>query len=239
MTLTATTISKTYGERLVLDSASVAIKPGEITCVVGPSGAGKTTLLRCMAGLEKPDSGLVNFDGRNIYEGDQSIIWPDMTVVFQSLFLWPHMTLAENIMLPARDRIDEAELKSRFDQVVNDFGMSEFVNRFPNEASGGQRQRAALARAVMLRPKIMLLDEITSALDVEQVANILTILEKCKEQGIGMLIITHLLNFAKRMADQMVFIDDGKVVEQGDVKLLVQPQTKRLQSFLSLVDLAS
>ncbi len=238
MSLHAQKISKSYGGRAVVTGADIEIKEGEITCVIGPSGAGKTTLLRMMAGLEKPDQGDVILDNQSVFTEGQDI-WPEVTVVFQSLFLWPHMTLAENILLPARGRMDEVEIKTRFDLIVSDFEMDEFVHRFPNEVSGGQRQRAALARAVMLKPRFMLLDEITSALDVEQVANILKILEVCKSQGIGMMIITHLLNFAKRMADQVVFIDNGKVMEQGDVKLLMQPKSTRLKEFLSLVDLAS
>lgn len=233
MTLSLNNIHKSYGERVILDGVNLSVEPGQINCLIGPSGAGKTTLLRIMAGLEAPDSGTLSCDGA------PNVTWPETTVVFQSLFLWPHMTLAENILLPARGRMTETELKTRFEQIVTDFNLQGFVHRFPNEASGGQKQRAALARAVMLKPKYLLMDEITSALDVEQIANILIILEGLKTQGIGMLIITHLLNFAKRMADKVTFLDAGHILEEGSVSLLLQPKTDRLKEFLSLVDLAS
>lgn len=239
MSLIATQIGKSYANRPIVSDVSLVINPAEVTCVIGPSGAGKTTLLRCLAGLEAPDAGQVTLDGDDIYQIPQAVIWPKMTVVFQSLFLWPHLTLAENILLPARARMAEDDLAQSFAEIVESFGMADFIHRYPNEVSGGQRQRAALARAVILRPRYMLLDEITSALDVEQIANILKILEACKARGIGILVITHLLNFAKRMADQVVFLDQGQVVEQGQVDILTKPRSERLRSFLSLVSHAS
>lgn len=233
MSLTLTSIHKSYGDRKILRGVDLAVEKGEITCLIGPSGAGKTTLLRIMAGLETPDAGKLDC------EGCADILWPDVTVVFQSLFLWPHMTLAENILLPARMRVPEAELQKDFDQLVRDFDMSAFVHNYPNEASLGQRQRVALARAVILRPKYLLLDEITSALDVEQVAGVLKILEGLKSRGIGMLLITHLLNFARRASDKVVFLENGVVGEEGPAALLDSPRTDRLRQFVSLVDFAS
>lgn len=233
MSLILRDIHKTYGTRQILRGVDLSVEPGEITCLIGPSGAGKTTLLRIMAGLETPDAGALFCEGR----GD--IVWPDVTVVFQSLFLWPHMTLAENMLLPARMRLNEKELKEDFDRLVAEFGMESFIHRHPNEASLGQRQRVALARAVILRPKYLLLDEITSALDVEQVAAVLNILEGLKSRGIGMLLITHLLNFARRAADKIVFLENGVVGEEGPSSLLASPKSERLRQFVSLVDFAS
>lgn len=233
MSLTLTNIHKAYGAREILRGVDLSVEKGAITCLIGPSGAGKTTLLRIMAGLETADQGVLSCDDCN------TIAWPDVTVVFQSLFLWPHMTLAENMLLPGRRRLNEAELKEDFDRLVGEFGMESFIHRYPNEASLGQRQRVALARAVILRPKYLMLDEITSALDVEQVAAVLKILEGLKSHGIGMLLITHLLNFARRAADKVVFLENGVVVEEGPAALLDKPKSERLRQFVSLVDFAS
>jgi ABC-type polar amino acid transport system ATPase subunit len=242
MSLTLSNIHKAYGARTILNGVDLAVEAGEITCLIGPSGAGKTTLLRIMAGLESADRGTLAYCGHPFpfpQEAGHFTPWPDVTVVFQSLFLWPHMTLAENILLPARTRIPEGELKQRFEQLIEDFDMRAFINNYPNEASLGQRQRVALARAVILRPRFLLLDEITSALDVEQIAGVLKILEKLKGQGIGMLLITHLLNFAKRASDNIVFLADGIAAEQGTPAMLAKPQTERLKQFLSLVEIAT
>jgi ABC-type polar amino acid transport system ATPase subunit len=220
----------------------VEIAPGSITCVISPSGTGKTTLLRALSLLELPDSGEITLD-EEIYNFPSLTTqhspltaqpWPKLTAVFQSLFLWPHLTLRENIMLPARN-IDAARAAKDIEGLIHVFEMQDFIDKFPNQASIGQRQRVALARALILNPRYILLDEITSALDVEQTARILTKLHHLKERGIGVFLITHQIGFARKSADQIIFMDGGCVVEKGKPDILTNPKTDRLTQFLSVV----
>lgn len=236
--LTASNIQKSYGSKSVLHSVDLTLEPGKITCLIGPSGGGKTTLLKCLSLVECPDAGEVNIDGKAyqfpMIDNRQLTPspYPAMTVVFQSLFLWPHLTLRENILLPGRNVNPDAE--KDLEGLIRVFEMSGFIDHYPNEASGGQRQRVALARALILNPRYILLDEITSALDVEQTAKILTKLTHLKDRNIGTLLITHHLNFAKHAADNIVFMADGKIIEQGPSSILDAPQSQRFQNFLSL-----
>lgn len=237
--LSAQNLSKKYGDRVIFENVSVNIKPGEITCLIGPSGAGKTTLLKALALLESADAGYVTLDDQsyhfplNLKAGVTPTPWPIVTVVFQSLFLWPHLSLRENILLPARlSGMDD--LEGRLDKLVTRFDMGAFINNFPNQASVGQRQRVALARALILQPRYILMDEITSALDTEQVHNILGALAQLKNDGIGLFLITHQIGFARRASDQVIFMADGKICESGAGDILMNPQTDRLQRFLSL-----
>jgi ABC-type polar amino acid transport system ATPase subunit len=235
--LIAKNIHKSFGDKKVLNGLDLTIKPGEITCAIGPSGTGKTTLLRALGCLDYPDQGSIEIDGVKydfpLRDGiEPPHPWPNLTVVFQSLFLWPHMTLRENIMLPARNCNPNAE--KDIEGLIGMFDMEHFIDKFPNQASIGQRQRVALVRALMLNPKYILMDEITSALDVEQTAKILTKLTHLKERGIGIFIITHELGFARNAADHIVFLDDGRVTEDGGPEILKKPQTPRLKEFLQM-----
>jgi ABC-type polar amino acid transport system ATPase subunit len=239
--LCATHISKSYNGTVIFKNLSVAIKPGEITCLIGPSGSGKTTLLKCLSLVEYPDTGTVQLDQDQFIfpltpKNSAPAPWPKLTAVFQSLFLWPHMTLRENIMLPALNSNPAAE--KDLSGLSKVFEMEDFIDRYPNEVSGGQRQRVALARALILNPRYVLLDEITSALDVEQTAKILTKLSHLRDRGIGTLIITHHLNFARQMADKILFMDAGEIIESGDKTILNHPQTPRFQSFLKMAEIA-
>ncbi|HEY9773482.1 MAG TPA: ATP-binding cassette domain-containing protein [Planktothrix sp.] len=228
--------------QLVLDGVDIALEPGEICVIVGPSGAGKTTLLKTLALLEEPDSGSITVDGQSYHfpANQKGVIkpWPKLTVVFQQLFLWPHLTLRQNIELPYTLRTGRKK-SERFDELVSLFDMEKFVNRYPNETSLGQRQRAALVRALLLEPKYILLDEITSSLDVEQVHLILQYLKQLAQSGIGILIVTHLLHFARNAADNIVFLDSGRVLEAGGRSVLINPSHPRVQKFVSMIESAS
>lgn len=241
--LIAEHISKSFQGKPILKDTSIQIRPGEITVLIGPSGAGKTTLLRALAFIDLPDKGRIQFEEETYHfpwlkEKKIHSPWPKLTVVFQQHFLWPHLTLRENILLPARN-IENPHLERDLEDLIKTLHMKTFIDLYPNEASLGQRQRVALARAIMLKPTYILMDEITSALDVEQIHEIIQFLPKLKEKGIGILLITHLLNFAKHTADHVVFLNHGKVVEEGSVDILSHPQTERLAKFLSLIETAN
>ena len=236
-------LSKSYGQNKIIDNVDIELAPGQISVIIGPSGSGKTTLLKLLSLLELPDSGVVSVDDVN-YQfpvKDPRMIkppWPRLTVVFQQLFLWPHLTLLQNMTLPLSARGVEPN-KAKLDELIGLFQMEKFVHRFPNEASMGQRQRAALARALLLEPEYILLDEVTSSLDVEQVAVILNHLKDLAKKGIGILTVTHLLNFAQEAADRIIFVEAGRVVESGGKEVLTSPKHERIRSFLSLIESAT
>jgi ABC-type methionine transport system ATPase subunit len=235
--LRCSNIAMHYGDSRVLHDASVFVEPGKMTAIIGPSGAGKSTILRILACLEPPESGTVEIDGEEFrypaaIEAAEPQPWPRITAVFQQLFLWPHMTLRENISLPLRLR-SVPDMESRVGALIERFDMGEFIDRYPNEVSGGQRQRAAIARALALKPAYLLLDEITSALDVEQAAAIIKHLDFLKAENIGILMITHYLGFLQRSADQIIFMENGMVAEQGGREILLEPKSPGMQRFLA------
>jgi polar amino acid transport system ATP-binding protein len=207
----ATHLRKRFGSVTVLDDVTVRLAPGTITTLIGPSGSGKSTLLRALALLEPPDSGVIKIDSeefafpRTNGNSHPPFPWPKVTVVFQQLFLWPHLTLKENILLPLRKHGD-GEAEGRVADLVQDIGIEAFLHRYPNEVSLGQRQLVAIVRALALNPRYLLLDEITSALDVEFVAKVLQLVKKRREAGAGILIITHYIGFARQSADQVLFL---------------------------------
>lgn len=241
--LEARNLSFSYGNRPIFKDVNMAIDPGGITVLIGPSGTGKTTLLRCLALLEPAQKGSIRVDDEvfSYPMAEGKIIappWPKLTTVFQQLFLWPHLTLRENILLPVRRR-KMPDMKEHLESLIDAFDMKEFIDNYPNEASLGQRQRVALARALMLHPRYLLLDEITSALDVEQIAKILSYLKGLRGKDIGIFIITHLLGFARHAADRVFFMADGVIAESGSPDILRNPQTERLGQFLSVIAAAS
>lgn len=241
--LTARNITKTLGGNCILRGVDVSVAPGQITAVIGPSGSGKSTLLRALSLLDPPDSGTVTIDETTydfpLREGEPfTPPWPKLTVVFQQLFLWPHLTVRQNIALPVRNTGDP-EQGRLVDELIELFQIGDFADRYPNEVSLGQRQRGAIARALALKPKYLLLDEITSALDIEYVAAMLNHLKRLRDQGTSILVITHYIGFARRSADRVMFVEKGQVLEEGSPEVLSTPKTDRLARFLSLVDAAS
>ncbi len=244
--LIANNISKTYENEKIIDKVSLSIKAGEMTVLIGPSGGGKSTLLRILSMLTPPDEGeIILNDNKYKFPLPKNINeisprpWPELTAVFQQLFLWPHMTLRENIIFPALNILNEEEAKKELDELIELFDMASFIDKYPNETSGGQRQRAAIARALILQPSYIMLDEVTSALDIEQAAKVLDILKKLKKKNISILLITHHVNFAKDVANQIIFLDKGKIIESGGAEILIEPKNKRLKQFLSIIESTS
>ncbi|MFN3650354.1 MAG: amino acid ABC transporter ATP-binding protein [Armatimonadota bacterium] len=237
--LVAKDIKKVFGRTAALQGVSLTVAPGQITALIGPNGCGKSTLLRAVALLDPPDSGTVTVDDQEYVfppRGGKSPAppWPKLTMVFQQLFLWPHLTIRQNLTLPLRKSGQAAN--GKIDALIDVLDMEEYMDRFPNQVSLGQRQRAAIARSLVLEPKYLLLDEITSALDVEQVGAVLNQLKAVREQGTGILLITHLIGFAKQAADQVVFMRSGKIEEAGGPEILTSPKSENLNKFLSLIE---
>jgi len=237
-------ITKKYGDRNVLNSMDISIKPGTITSIIGPSGSGKTTLLRALSLLDAPDSGTVILDDTeyNFPKHKDAIIppWPLVSVVFQQLFIWPHLSLRKNIELPLELNGTLIDNRTYLDKLYKMFNMESFIDRFPNEASIGQRQRTALVRALALKPKYLLLDEITSSLDVEQSGIILSHLVEIKKMGVGIVMVAHDINFAISNADSVCFIGDGKIVKQGKpYEFLLESKNKQISDFISNASLGS
>ncbi len=242
--LIGTKLTKIYNGREVLKGVNIIIEPGKITSLIGPSGSGKTTLLRVLSMLDLPESGSISFNNKE-YEfplKNRNITppWPKVSVVFQQLFIWPHLTLRKNVELPLELRGILNENKKYLDDLYKMFKMEEFIDRFPNEASLGQRQRVALVRALALKPEYLLLDEITSSLDVEQSEIILSHLATIKQQGVGIIMVAHDINFALSNADAVCFLEDGKVIKQGKpYEFLLETENKRISSFISSASLGA
>jgi len=233
--LLAKNINKKIDGREILRDVSFSLEAGQIVSVIGPSGSGKTSLLRAVSLIDLPDSGSLDIDeDRYQFPTEQTkdikYPYPNLTVVFQQFFIWPHLTIRENITLALKGNIDQ----NHFNEVIELFQMNEFLDRYPNEVSLGQRQRAALARALILKPKYLLLDEVTSALDIEQSHLILGHLKQIANKGVGIIFVSHAIHLASKISDRVIFIDDGKVVEEGTSDILVHPKTDRLSKFINI-----
>lgn len=236
-------IHKFFGGMDVLRGVDIEVRPGKISVLIGPSGSGKTTLVRALALIDCPSSGCISFDGHEYSFPLKRGVhieppWPELTVVFQQHFLWPHLTLRQNIELPLREK---SSSRHTVEELIKVFQMSEFIDRYPNQASVGQRQRTALVRAFALEPKYILLDEITSALDVEQTGAVIQHLLTLREGGIGVLVVTHLLEFARQLVsrnegDMIFFLDDGKIAGSGGLEFFETPSSERARQFLSSMD---
>lgn len=231
-------LKKRFGDNLVLQGIDETINDGEVVCVIGPSGSGKSTFLRCINMLEEPTEGTIHIDGKQVTIDRINEIRTNMGMVFQNFNLFPHMHVLENISVAPIKVLGmkrpDAEARAR--ELLKTVGLEEKAAAFPSSLSGGQKQRVAIARALAMEPKIMLFDEPTSALDPEMVGEVLDVMKSLAHSGMTMVIVTHEMGFAKEVADRVLFMDEGCIVEQGTPEQLFgNPQEKRTQAFLSKV----
>ena len=232
-------LRKSFGDVEVLKGIDLTIKEKEVVVIIGPSGSGKSTLLRCMNYLEEPTSGKVSVDGI-VLDGEANInkVREEVGMVFQRFNLFPHMTVLDNIMLaPIKVRHStKAEAEDTARKLLARVGLADKADAYPSQLSGGQQQRVAIARALAMTPKVMLFDEPTSALDPEMVGEVLDVMRKLAEEGMTMVIVTHEMGFAREVGDRLLFVDDGRIIEQGDPKEVFEhPQEERTRLFLSKV----
>jgi polar amino acid transport system ATP-binding protein len=246
----AESVYKRFGRLEVLKGVSLEVERGEVMCMLGPSGSGKSTFLRCINHLEKINAGRLSVDGElvgyrekdgKLYElrdREVSQTRAHIGMVFQHFYLFPHMTALENVTLaPIRVlKVPRAEARNRAEQLLERVGLADKLDSYPVALSGGQQQRVAIARALAMQPKLMLFDEPTSALDPELVGEVLDVMRGLARDGMTMIVVTHEMGFAREVADAVVFMDDGMVVESGKPsEVLENPQQERTRSFLSKV----
>lgn len=228
-------LKKSFDGNGVLDGISLAMRDGEVVVVVGPSGCGKSTLLRCVNGLETPDSGEILLDGAPIDGMDMVRVRRQIGMVFQSYDLFPHMDVLGNLSLgPVKAmKRPRDEVEAEAVQALKRVGLADKLHALPRQLSGGQKQRVALVRAMLMRPRLLLLDEITAALDPEMVREVLNVVLDLAREGRTMLIVTHEMRFAEAVADRVLFLEQGKVVEEGKpADFFRHPQTPRARAFL-------
>jgi polar amino acid transport system ATP-binding protein len=233
-------VVKRYGQNTVLNGVSLSIETGEIIAVIGRSGSGKSTMLRCINGLEPIQGGTVAFDGTvvNDPKTDLRKLRQHVGIVFQSFNLFPHLSVEKNITLAPKvvKGVAPAEARILAEAVLRKVGLAEKIDAYPDQLSGGQQQRVAIARSLAMQPQLMLFDEITSALDPELVGEVLKVLEEMARDGMTMMLVTHEIGFARRVADRVVFMHQGRIWEQGPAAAtLAKPGTPELETFLSAV----
>ncbi|CAN7486768.1 amino acid ABC transporter ATP-binding protein [Bosea sp. LjRoot90] len=233
-------VSKSYGTNQVLKGVSLDIAKGEVVAVIGRSGSGKSTLLRCVNGLEPVQAGRISVDGVKVNDPatDLRKLRQEVGIVFQSFNLFPHLSVADNITLAPRvvkkQRPDEARAVAR--EVLARVGLEDKLDAYPSQLSGGQQQRVAIARSLAMRPKLMLFDEVTSALDPELTGEVLKVLESVAQEGMTMILVTHEMGFARRFGSRVVFMHEGRIHEEGQAAaVLAEPKTPELKTFLSAV----
>jgi polar amino acid transport system ATP-binding protein len=230
-------VHKSFGQVEVLKGVSLSVETGQVVALIGRSGSGKSTLLRCMNGLEQCQSGKIeiaghalNYDPRRLRE-----LRKDVGIVFQSYNLFPHLTVEQNIMLAPRlaKGLSSDATKKLAVEVLTQVGLLDKIDAYPDNLSGGQQQRVAIARSLAMQPKVMLFDEVTSALDPELTGEVLVVMENLAKAGMTMMLVTHEMNFARTVADTTIFMHQGKIWESGpSAKLFASPQTPELKNFL-------
>ena len=233
-------LCKSFGDLQVLKGISETINDREVVCVIGPSGSGKSTFLRCLNLLEEPSGGEVFLDGKKINDSDVDIdeIREKLGMVFQGFNLFPHMTVLDNLTLaPIKVKgMEKAAAEEKARKLLETVGLADKAEKYPASLSGGQKQRVAIARALAMDPEIMLFDEPTSTLDPEMVGEVLNVMKNLAENGMTMVIVTHEMGFAREVADRVLFIDEGNILEQGTpAELFGNPQHDRTKNFLSKV----
>ena len=233
-------VVKRYGDNTVLNGVSLTVEKGEIIAIIGRSGSGKSTMLRCVNGLEPIQGGTVAFDGKVVNDPatDLRKLRQHVGIVFQSFNLFPHLSVEKNITLAPKvvKGVPPAEARALAEVVLRKVGLAEKIDAYPDQLSGGQQQRVAIARSLAMQPQLMLFDEITSALDPELVGEVLKVLEEVAREGMTMMLVTHEIGFARKVANRVVFMHHGKIWEQGPAaETLGSPRTPELETFLSAV----
>ena len=229
---------KSYGDNTILNGLDLTIQKGEVVVILGPSGCGKSTLLRCINGLETINAGEITLDGVKISDNPKELpkIRQRIGMVFQSYDLFPHKSILDNITLaPMKvQKRDRKEVEAEAESLLQRVGLLEKKDAYPRQLSGGQKQRVAIVRSLCMHPEIMLFDEVTAALDPEMVREVLDVMLELAQQGLTMVIVTHEMQFAKAVADRIIFIDGGKIVEEAPPEqFFTAPKTQRAQAFLN------
>jgi ABC-type polar amino acid transport system ATPase subunit len=230
-------INKRFGDNVVLDGIDLEVSRGETLVVIGPSGSGKSTLLRCINLLEPVNSGRIYFEGEEITRKGAKVdqIRQRIGIVFQQFNLFPHLRVIDNLTLGARrvKKIPRRQAEERALELLARVGLPEKAREYPHQLSGGQQQRVAIARALVMQPHVMLFDEVTSALDPELVGEVLVVMRDLAQSGMTMVVVTHEMQFAREVGDRLIFMDEGKIVEQGVPEdVLDRPQQERTKRFL-------
>ena len=231
-------LHKSFGELEVLKGIDQNVEEGEVLCIVGPSGSGKSTMLRCINRLEEPTKGEIFIDGELVTESNLDQMMTKMGMVFQSFNLFPHKSVLENLTLgPVNVKKEDAKAAAEKGlKLLERVGLAEKANEYPRNLSGGQQQRVAIARALAMDPEVILFDEPTSALDPEMVGEVLDVMKDLAKEGMTMVVVTHEMGFAKEVADKVIFMDGGYIVEEGTPDaVLNHPQMDRTKDFLSKV----
>lgn len=232
-------IHKQFGDLQVLKGIDLQVAEKEVVVIIGPSGSGKSTLLRCMNYLEEPTDGLITVDGISLTsEANINKVREEVGMVFQRFNLFPHMTVLDNITLaPMKVRkLAQSAAQAAARTLLTKVGLSDKAEAYPEQLSGGQQQRVAIARALAMRPKVMLFDEPTSALDPEMINEVLDVMKDLAREGMTMVVVTHEMGFAKEVGDRVVFMDGGKIVEEGQPEQIFgHPQEERTRAFLSKI----
>lgn len=233
-------LKKQYGDNVVLKSIDLTVNQGEVVCVIGPSGSGKSTMLRCLNRMEEINGGKVFVDGVDITDPKEDInkIRQNIGMVFQHFNLFPHLSVLDNISLAPMELkgLSKVEAESLALYLLESVGLADKAHVAPNSLSGGQKQRVAIARALAMQPDVLLFDEPTSALDPEMVGDVLDVMKRLAEDGMTMIVVTHEMGFAREVADRVIFMDGGFIVEEGaPEELFSHPSHERTQSFLNKV----
>ncbi len=233
-------LNKSFGKNHILKGIDMEIQKGQVIVIIGPSGSGKSTFLRCLNLLETPDSGSVTFEGTKITDKKNDInkLREKMGMVFQQFNLFPHKTVLENITIAPINvkKLSHDEAKSIAFKLLKKIGLEEKADSYPSQLSGGQKQRIAIARALAMEPDVMLFDEPTSALDPEMVGEVLNVMKELASEGMTMVVVTHEMGFAKEVGDRVLFMDDGKIIEEGTPEeLFNNPKNSRTRDFLSRI----